>query len=119
MVNFQRMHECHFKKANFMHGTKINKKKLIQFTEKVLFNQTKWIENGVKAFDMCVDHGAMYIDDIRSTFAAHNYDVEKCNPMFMSVETCAFMYMFRNCPAESWTESEFLSNGILGGREVE
>lgn len=102
------MHECHFKKANFMHSKtkKINKKTLIEFTKKAFSNSTMWIDNGLKAFDMCVDHGLMYEEDIRSTFAAHKFDLEKCDPMFMSVETCAFMYLFRHCPKENWTESE-------------
>lgn len=110
LVKFQRMHECHFKKANFMHAKsrKINKRALIEFTKKAFVNQTIWIENGVKAFDMCIDHSAMYADDIRMTFVAHSFDLDKCDPMFMSVETCAFMYLFRNCPAENWTDSKFL-----------
>uniref|UniRef100_A0A336N593 CSON006729 protein n=1 Tax=Culicoides sonorensis TaxID=179676 RepID=A0A336N593_CULSO len=100
------MHECHFKKAKFLNGNKIDKKTLIQYTKKVFVNQTAWIENGVKAFDMCVDHCLMYVDDIRSAFDTHKFDLKQCDPMYMSVETCAFMHLFRNCPVSDWKDSE-------------
>lgn len=109
------LHQCHFIRAKFLSGSKISKDQINRYIKNAFSNTTDWVENGIKAFDMCIDHVAMYADDIRSVFSAEKFNVATCNPIFMSVETCSFMYLFRNCPKKDWNESEYYS---LANRKI-